>query len=175
VTDACLQSCFQLAYAPPSSAARAARLLRPSAAETLFVTFDPSLRPPLTAKRRSVDVAAEPFARENREKRLEHPFRRAFVSALGEADDIEIEVAVPGAVEARRHVDQRRACLFRDEPDEPVVGGVGGDDGRGRPRPEGASGAAYALRLLAAGFAAGSGLARSFMNASRSACSTRAL
>jgi hypothetical protein len=175
VTDACLQSCFQLAYAPPSSAARAARLLRPSAAETLFVTFDPSLRPPLTGKRRLANAAAEPLARENRQKRLEHPFRRALIAALGEVDDVKEEIVVPDAVDASRHVDQRRARLFRDEPDEPVVGGVGGDDGRGRPRPEGASGAAYALRLLAAGFAAGSGLARSFMNASRSACSTRAL
>ena len=47
---------------------------------------------------------------------------------FGEVDDVEIEVVVPVAVEARGHVDERSALLAGKEPDQAVVGGVGGDD-----------------------------------------------
>ena len=42
---------------------------------------------PFPGKRRSMDVAAQPLAREDREQLLEHLFRRALGAALGEVDN----------------------------------------------------------------------------------------
>src|ERR1700726_2217729 len=73
-------------------------------------------------------TAFQPLALEDRLQRLEHVFRDERVTAVGEMDDVEIEIVVPDPVDARSHVNERNSALSRKKLDQPVVGGVGGDD-----------------------------------------------
>ena len=54
--------------------------------------------------------------------------RDAFVTRFGEVDDVKIEVVVPLPVEVPGRVDERDALFLGQEPDDAIVGGVGGDD-----------------------------------------------
>ena len=68
-------------------------------------------RRPARRRAASLAYAPHPRRRQNRRELFEHRLRDAPVSGIGEVDDVEVEIVVPVAVQARDGLDDGRILL----------------------------------------------------------------